>query len=457
MTLTCGIYARISLDQAGEGLGVARQVQDCTAKAKALGWTVGDTYTDNDVSATKNVPRPEYTRLLADLEAGTITGVVVYDLDRLTRRPADLEAFIDLSDRLGVSLANVSGDVDLTTAAGRMVARIKGAVARQEAERIGERVKRQKRQRAEQGLPQGGRHRLYGYDRGWQVVEEEAAVIREAFMRRAAGESTTSIANDLKKRGFKTVAGKDWQSRTLAKTLTKHVYCGLATFKGEVIGKSVVPALIDEDTFNAAQANLANDSAGTNTRRYLLSGILLCKHCLSPMKGNPSSHMYRCSTTYGGCGRLSVRIALADRWITWAAMERATMQSSTKPQVRDFDQEAKAIEATISRLQDGYKEGVYTLAEASPLIKAERTRLKEVVKAKAKARPRMNAVTQRHFDFNGMNLSQKRAFITEHITNVVVGPSISRGHQPFNPARFECHYPDGTSEVLSGVMDEEDL
>src|SRR4051794_31578874 len=118
--MAAGIYARISLDVAGESLGVARQVEDCQAKATALGWTVTETYTDNDVSASKDIPRPQYARMLADLESGRIKAVVVYDLDRLTRKPAELETFIDLTDRHGVALANVSGDVDLTTASGRM-------------------------------------------------------------------------------------------------------------------------------------------------------------------------------------------------------------------------------------------------------------------------------------------------------------------------------------------------
>ncbi len=119
MVRKAGIYVRLSLDIEGLGLGVARQKEDCTAKATALGWQVVDVYSDNDVSASKAQVRPEYERLLSDLESGRINAVVVYDLDRLTRKPAELEAFIGLTDRLGVALANVAGDVDLTTAAGR--------------------------------------------------------------------------------------------------------------------------------------------------------------------------------------------------------------------------------------------------------------------------------------------------------------------------------------------------
>ena len=36
------------------------------------------------------------------------------DQDRLTRHPMELESFITTADRLGIPLANVSGEVDLS-------------------------------------------------------------------------------------------------------------------------------------------------------------------------------------------------------------------------------------------------------------------------------------------------------------------------------------------------------
>jgi len=48
---SAAIYARISADVEGTGLGVARQVEDCRTLAADRGWTVGAEYVDNDVSA----------------------------------------------------------------------------------------------------------------------------------------------------------------------------------------------------------------------------------------------------------------------------------------------------------------------------------------------------------------------------------------------------------------------
>src|SRR5699024_9514765 len=146
-----GIYARISKDD-GSALGVGRQIEDCTAEAGRRGWTVGDQFIDNNVSASKVKPRPEYTRMIEAVERGDIDAVVVWDVDRLTRKPAELETFIDLADRHGLSLASVGGEIDLSTPQGRLTARIKGSVARHEAEQMGRRIARKAEQTAREGL-----------------------------------------------------------------------------------------------------------------------------------------------------------------------------------------------------------------------------------------------------------------------------------------------------------------
>ncbi|MDA8046846.1 MAG: recombinase family protein, partial [Actinomycetota bacterium] len=87
-----GLYSRISEDLDGTGLGVARQEEDCRKLADLRGWSVSKVYQDNDVPAFKSkVVRPQFERMLTDLESGVIDGVVVYDLDRFARQPVDLE------------------------------------------------------------------------------------------------------------------------------------------------------------------------------------------------------------------------------------------------------------------------------------------------------------------------------------------------------------------------------
>jgi site-specific DNA recombinase len=90
------IYVRISRDQAGTGLGTERQETLCRDLAVQLGVEVAEVYSDNDVSAYSGRRRPGYERMLADIEAGRVDLVLCYHSDRLMRRTKDLERYIDV-------------------------------------------------------------------------------------------------------------------------------------------------------------------------------------------------------------------------------------------------------------------------------------------------------------------------------------------------------------------------
>ena len=62
--MIAGVYFRISLDRAGEGLGIERQREDGLALAARRGWTTRE-FSDNDISATHGKFRPGYTALMA--------------------------------------------------------------------------------------------------------------------------------------------------------------------------------------------------------------------------------------------------------------------------------------------------------------------------------------------------------------------------------------------------------
>ena len=99
--------------------------------------------------------------MLADIREGRLGAVVVWDLDRLHRRPIELEAFMALADEKHLALATVSGDVDLSTAQGRLVARLKGSVAAHEGEHRKARQLRATRQPPNAGVPNWTR--AFGY------------------------------------------------------------------------------------------------------------------------------------------------------------------------------------------------------------------------------------------------------------------------------------------------------
>jgi site-specific DNA recombinase len=80
--------------------------------------------------------------MLEDVRAGRVDAVLVWDVDRLTRRPIEVEDWIRLHERHGVNFVTISEHIDRSTDNGRMYLRIKVAVARAEVERKGTRQMR---------------------------------------------------------------------------------------------------------------------------------------------------------------------------------------------------------------------------------------------------------------------------------------------------------------------------
>lgn len=311
-------------------MGVARQIEDCRQLAAARGWFVAEEYIDNDVSAFRGKVRPAYQRMLADLGDGLRDAVVVYNLDRLTRRPIELEEFRLLCERAGVSqVATVTSDFDLGNDDGLFMARITAAVAAKESGRKSERLRRKHQQLAEQGRPNGGYRRPYGYaaDR-LTVVESEALVIRDLVVRYLAGESLRSLAAWLNAEGIASVGGSEWRSPTLRLMLASGRIAGLREYKGQVVGPAVWPAIITPEQRRQVLVRMA---AGVVTgrrtpRRYLLSGLLRCGKCGTRLYSSPRGdrRRYVCVSgpDHGGCGRLTVVAPPVEELIAAAVLFR---------------------------------------------------------------------------------------------------------------------------------------
>jgi DNA invertase Pin-like site-specific DNA recombinase len=194
---------------------VVRQEKDCRQVRVERNWEIAGEYVDNNLSATaKRVIRPEYRRLLADIESGQVDAVVVYDLDRLTRRPIELEGFVNSCAAAGVTrLAFVGGGVDMGTGDGLLAARIKGAFAAEEARKASQRGRRKTLELAERGLLSGGGNRPYGFQRDRVTHNEsEAALVREAAERILKGDTLTAVVRAWTARGLQSSTGKRGQS-----------------------------------------------------------------------------------------------------------------------------------------------------------------------------------------------------------------------------------------------------
>jgi len=307
------IYARISLDAEGEAKGVKRQLADCRKLAADLGWTVAEEYVDNDTSAYSGRVRPEYERMLADIESGTVDGVLIYNLDRLTRRPIEFEQFHAIAARTDTPLRCATGDADYGTEDGLLMGRMQAAFAAKESAAKSRRQKRKNDEKAAAELPHSGSQRPYGFERdGITHVPAEAEVIRAMAERYLAGESLRSIATWLDTENIRTVSGGPWRTNVIRTQLLSPRAAGLREHRGEIVGNAAWDPILTADTRTRllATAEARSMSGRRSARRYLLSGLLRCAKCDRPLysQARRDTRRYVCISgpDHGGCGGTTI-------------------------------------------------------------------------------------------------------------------------------------------------------
>ena len=284
---------------------------------------------------------------------GEFTAIVCWDLDRLTRQPRQLEDWIEAAQERGLLLVTANGEADLSVDSGRMFARIKAAVARQEIERKAERQRRSALQRAEDGRPPLG-VRLTGYTTKGEVIEHEAVKVRQVFDRFLAGDTLRGLAAWLAESGAPTRHGDPWNPSTVRSMLINPRYARSAIYQGAENGhRGVWPALIDEAVFGAVNAKLSDPRRKTQqgtARRYLGAGLFLCGICDTPLYSHGSAAIgarYRCPVG----GHLTRSAIAIDDYVLRVLRERLGRPDLSGLLAAPDGEESRALTAEISSLR----------------------------------------------------------------------------------------------------------
>lgn len=358
-----GIYCRISKDDAGTTLGVKRQEKLCRQLAGERGVAVERVFVDNDMSASSGKRRPAFEALLEAVESGEIDTVICWHVDRLYRRNVELERIVSVVEHARLSIFTVmSSDIDLRTASGRMLARMLGAAAQGEVERMGERVRAKLAELAAAGRPPGGRA-PYGYDVNRSIVESEARWIRLAAERLLDGWSTNALVADLAQMGATARGGRPFMCSHLKRVLTNPAVAGLRVHQREIVGEGQWEPIIDRQTWERVCAVLADPArrrtgpqAGAKYEPYLLSGIVR-SHKGDTMYGcNRRDRLYMARTLTGRepvQAHVAITASKLEPHVVAAVLKRSDDVSlDVEPDASPIESEIEQIEAEIEQLTE---------------------------------------------------------------------------------------------------------
>ncbi len=454
------IYARISSDPEGTALGVGRQLEDCRKLAAERGWMVAEEYIDNDVSAYSGKVRPAFERMGEHVRDGLRDAVIVYNFDRLTRQPIELERFAATCLAAGMrTLATVTGDVDLGNDDGMFTARLYAAFAAKESGRRSARVRRKMQANAAEGRPHGGNRRPFGYeDDRVTVRRDEAALIQQMVTRYLAGESLRSLCVWLDEKGIRTTSGGEWHSPSLRAVLRSGRIAGLREHRGEVVGKAQWGAIITPAERDRVLARMTEQaiSGRRSPRRYLLSGLLRCGKCGGKLFSSPRGdrRRYVCVSGPdhgGGCGRLTVVAEPVEQLIAEAVLQRlhspqlaeALRGRTGSEQAAELSDALAADQQQLEELAAMYGDKEITAAEwraaREPIekrIRHGRTQLSTATRTDALADLPGNAGQLRQ-QWATLNLTRQAAIISAVLDHAVIAPGQS-GSRELDPGRVRA-------------------
>lgn len=310
------IYCRVSTEeQAREGFSIAAQKRTLTQFCSQKGWQIEGIYTDEGLSG-KNTKRPAFKQLLKDAAHDLFDLVLVWKINRFSRKNADLLTTVEYLEKYNVNLYSCSEQFDASTPSGKLMLSMLGSIGEFERNTIVENIKSGMSEKARQGMFNGGR--VLGYDSkdgSLMINEEEASTVKEIFTLCLNGYSLTEIRNMLETAGRRTKNNSHFEISSIKRILQNPIYAGYITYNktrktgGKVIKCSdflKVPGkhqpIISPEEYDAVRKIIdSKKQYHINTGSFILSGILKCPFCGSIMTGctkggNKQYRYYVCSS-----------------------------------------------------------------------------------------------------------------------------------------------------------------
>ena len=316
----CVLYPRVSTEIQVEGYSLEGQKNSLKRFAAREEMQIVNIYEDAGKSGKSIEGRPAFKQMLADIENGMeIDYVLVYKLSRFGRNAADILNSLEFIQSYGVNLLCIEEGIDSSQTSGKLLISVLSAVAEIERENIIEQTMNGRREKARQGGWNGG-FAPYGYylkDNHLFIEESEAEAVRIIYDKFANSNiGLAGVAKYLNLQGIKKKVRHNgklelWSSSIIRIILDNPVYCGKIAYgrrsrekvkgsknefnyvrkKDYILENGKHEAIISEELWQKVHqkrilTGVKNESKIGRDRAHLLTGILKCPCCVSPMYTN---------------------------------------------------------------------------------------------------------------------------------------------------------------------------
>ncbi len=311
------IYTRVSTLIQVDGFSLDAQEEEIREFAKRREINIVGKYSDEGKSGKNAEHRPAFNQMMDDIRSkkDNIRYVLVFKLSRFARNTSDTAKYLQELASFGIGLLGVKDGIDTSTATGKMIANIMGAVAEVELENIHEQTLAGRQQKARSGLWNGAQA-PFGYaidNKSLVVCPEEAEIVKEIFrLYTEEGQTIRYITKKLNDEGMKREQRGNtrfsvFTERTVRSILKNPIYEGKIAYgrrhtvkvegtnnetkvvkqKDEskiILVEGVHEAIISPEMFEKAGAKLSENIRHRKTRSdsttvYPLTGLIKCPDC----------------------------------------------------------------------------------------------------------------------------------------------------------------------------------
>lgn len=297
-------YARVSSGKDAQLHSLSAQISYYNNYIGSRGdWELVGIYADEAMTGTKD-DRPQFQKMLADCRAGKIDMVIVKSLTRLARNTVTLLETARELKLLGIDVFFEKENIHTMSGDGELMLTLLASFAQEESRSVSENIKWRIRKNFELGIPNAGNTLGYRLKNGtFEIVPEEAEVVRQIFTDYLSGMGRIAIARKLTRMGIPTKHGEQWNSNTLYRILRNEKYVGdlilQKTYRPDHISKKSIDnhgelpkffvenahePIIDRDMFNQVQQEIArrkekHGKSDYKVTRYPFTGVVRCGLC----------------------------------------------------------------------------------------------------------------------------------------------------------------------------------
>lgn len=289
-------------------------------------------YDEGIVSGTGSKERPQFKKLIADIEKGKVTGLFVWETSRLARDEGAWNELAKLLRSNGILLYDNGVEVDFNEENNFLFYTIKSGMDAHFARVTAKKIKAVLNRNAKEGKVNG--LQAYGYfldDNGRpQIDGEQAEVVRKIFEMYLDGKGHVAIADYLNEQGIakrkrKTKKKEEkWSYATVRSMLLNETYTGKGKYNDIEIK---YPVIVEKKVFDKAKSiRKGKGRLGKRTSKLILSNVLVCGVCgerYAPELRKDKQY-YSCSSRYldgmDKCGNGQVRGEYLDTIIFLGAL-----------------------------------------------------------------------------------------------------------------------------------------